>query len=64
MNSLYQQMQNQVIQNNLTNNPQLQQVMSMVKASKMTPKEYFYSLAKQRGIDPQQVLNQVQSMLK
>lgn len=57
-------MQNQAIQNNLTNNPQLQQVISMVKASKMTPKEYFYSLAKQRGIDPQQVLNQVQSMLK
>ena len=57
MNSLYQQMQGQQIQNNLTNNPQLQQVMQMVKASNMTPKEYFYALAKQRGVDPNTILN-------
>lgn len=57
MNNLYQQMQSQAIQNNLTNNPQLQQVMQMVKASNMTPKEYFYMLAKQRGVDPNQILN-------
>ena len=57
MNSLYQQMQNQTVQNNIMNNPQLQQVMNMVKASRMTPKEYFYSLAKQKGIDPNQILN-------
>ena len=57
MNSLYQQMQNQTVQNNIMNNPQLQQVMNMVKASKMTPKEYFYALAKQRGVDPEQILN-------
>ena len=57
MNNLYQQMQSQVIQNNLTNNPQLQQVMQLVRASNMTPKEYFYMLAKQRGVDPNQILN-------
>ena len=56
MNSLYQQMQNQTMQNNLANNPQLQQVMNLVKASNMTPKEYFYSLAKQKGVDPNQIL--------
>ena len=57
MNNLYQQMQNQTVQNNIMNNPQLQQVMNLVKASKMTPKEYFYTLAKQKGVDPNQILN-------
>lgn len=57
MNNLYQQMQSQQIQNNLTNNPQLQQVMQMVKASNMTPKQYFYTLAKQKGVDPNTILN-------
>ena len=56
MNSLYQQIQSQQVQNNLTSNPQLQQVMQMVKASKMTPKEYFYALARQKGVDPEQIL--------
>ena len=57
MNSLYQQMQSQTLQNNLTNNSQLQQVMQLVKASNMTPKEYFYMLAKQKGVDPNTILN-------
>ena len=57
MNNLYQQMQSQTIQNNIANNPQLQQVMQMVKASNMTPKQYFYMLAKQKGIDPNTILN-------
>jgi len=56
MNNLYQQMQSQTAQNNLINNPQLQQVMQLVKASNMTPKEYFYMLAKQRGVDPNAIL--------
>ena len=59
MNSLYQQMQNQTAQNNLMANPQLQRVMRMVKASNMTPKQYFYELAKQRGVDPEQILKQL-----
>ena len=57
MNNLYQQMQSQAVQNNLTNNPQLQQVMQLVKASNMTPKEYFYMLAKQKGVDPNSILS-------
>ena len=57
MNSLYQQIQNQQVQNNFMNNPQLQQIMNMVRASNMTPKEYFYMLAKQKGVDPNQILN-------
>ena len=56
MNSLYQQMQNQQVQSSIINNPQLQQVIQMVKASNMTPKEYFYMLAKQKGIDPNTIL--------
>lgn len=57
MNNLYQQMQSQAIQNNLTSNPQLQQVMQLVRASNMSPKEYFYMLAKQKGVDPNEILN-------
>ena len=57
MNNLYQQMQSQTVQNNIASNPQLQQVMQMVKASNMTPKQYFYMLAKQKGIDPNTILN-------
>ena len=56
MNNLYREMQSQAIQSNLTNNPQLQQVMQMVRASNMTPKEYFYALAKQKGVDPNSIL--------
>ena len=56
MNNLYQEMQSQAVQNNIANNPQLQQVMQMVRASNMTPKEYFYALAKQKGVDPNSIL--------
>lgn len=56
MNNLYQEMQSQAVQNNIANNPQLQQVMQMVRASNMTPKEYFYALAKQKGVDPNGIL--------
>ena len=38
------------------NNPQMKQVMDY-------PKQAFYSLAKQKGIDPETFLNQVRGMM-
>lgn len=39
------------------NNPQLRSVMDLVQKSGGDPKKAFYSLAQQRGVDPNEVLN-------
>lgn len=38
-------------------NPQIRQVMNMVNQSGGDPRAAFYSLAKQKGVDPNQILN-------
>lgn len=38
-------------------NPQLQQVMNLVNQSGRSPKDLFLSMAQQKGIDPNQILN-------
>lgn len=38
-------------------NPMMQQAMQLVNSSNMSPKDLFYSMAQQRGVDPEQVLN-------
>ena len=38
-------------------NPQVQQIMQMIQQTNQTPKDLFYSMAQQRGVDPNQVLN-------
>lgn len=40
-------------------NPQFQQVMQFVNQNGGNPKEVFYQLAKQKGVDPSTVLNQL-----
>ena len=40
-------------------NPQMKQAMDFVKASGGDPKAAFYRLAEQRGINPQDILNQL-----
>lgn len=40
----------------MQNNPQMKQVMQMVQQSGKTPKEYFYQLAQQKGINPDEVI--------
>lgn len=40
-------------------NPQIKQAMDFVKASGVDPKAAFYRLAEQRGINPQDILNQL-----
>lgn len=44
----------QAINNMIQSNPQLNQIMQM---SKGDPKQAFYSLAQQKGIDPNYILN-------
>ena len=41
-------------------NPQLQQIMAMVQRSNMTPKDFYYMLARQKGVDPEQFLKSIQ----
>ena len=50
-----QAMLNQLIQTN----PQMKQVMDFVKASGKDPKAAFYRLAEQRGINPQDIIDQL-----
>ena len=50
-----QAMLNQLMQTN----PQMKQVMDIVKASGNDPRRAFYALAEQRGINPQDILDQL-----
>ena len=38
-------------------NPMMQQAVQLVNSSHMSPKDLFYSMAQQRGVDPEQVLS-------
>jgi hypothetical protein len=51
---------NQIAQNN----PKIQQVMQYVRQNGGDAKEAFFALAKQKGVDPNQIIQQVQSMMK
>jgi hypothetical protein len=46
------------------NNPQMQQVMQYVQQNGGDAKAAFYALAKQKGIDPNLIIKQVQGMMK
>ena len=41
----------------MMNNPQLKQVMDIVNKSGGDPKKAFYTLAEQKGVDPNEILN-------
>lgn len=45
----------------LMTNPQIQQAFDLIKQSGGDPKTTFYNYAKQLGVDPQMVLNSLQS---
>ena len=38
-------------------NPQMREVLKMVNQSNKTPKELFYEMAQQKGVDPNEILN-------
>ena len=44
------------IQNMIKNNPQAQNLMQVFNSSGLTPKQFFYNYARQKGIDPEQFL--------
>ena len=46
----------QLFQTMAKSNPQVQSIMQMIQQTNQTPKELFYQIAQQRGIDPNQVL--------
>lgn len=48
---------NSFIQNIILNNPKMKNAMQLFNASKMTPKQFFYYFAQQKGVDPDQFLN-------
>lgn len=47
---------NIMLQNMIQSNPQMKQVMDIVNQSGGDPKQAFYKMAEQKGIDPEQVL--------
>ena len=50
----------QAMLNNLAqNNPQMRQVMDIIKDSGGDPKRAFYSLAEKRGVNPEEILKQI-----
>ena len=47
----------QMLQSVAKNNPQLQQIMNLVQSSNMSPRDLFYKMAQQKGVDPNQIIN-------
>lgn len=50
----------QLLANLVNQNPQMRQVIQLVNSSGKSPKDLFYQLAKQRGVDPNEILKQLQ----
>lgn len=41
-------------------NPQLNNVLNLIQTSRKSPKDLFYQMAEQRGINPKDILQQLQ----
>ena len=41
-------------------NPQLNNVLNLIQTSRKSPKDLFYQIAEQRGINPKDILQQLQ----
>ena len=39
------------------NNPKTKQILDFINKSNQSPKDLFYSMAKQKGVDPNQIIN-------
>jgi hypothetical protein len=46
------------------NNPQMQQVMQVIQQNGGDARQAFYNMAQQRGVDPNTIIGQVQSMMR
>ena len=45
----------------ISNNPQMKNLVQAMQSSGMTPKDYFYTFAKQKGVDPDQLLSSLKN---
>ena len=50
----------QTIQNMVMNNPKMQNVLQLFQNSNLSPKQFFYQYAQQKGVDPDQFINSLQ----
>lgn len=50
----------QLMQTMAQSNPQLQSILNLIQTSQKSPKDLFFEMAQQRGIDPQQILQMLQ----
>ena len=48
---------NELLNSLISNNPQMQNLMQVMRSSNMTPKQFFYNYAQQNGINPDDFLN-------
>lgn len=46
----------QLLNNIIKSNPQMQSMYALIQNSGKSPKELFYSLSKEKGIDPQSII--------
>lgn len=47
----------QMLNNMVQNNPQIKQAIDLINNSGKSPKDLFYEMAKQKGVDPNQILS-------
>ena len=47
----------------ITNNPQMKPVMDAIQAAGGDPKKAFYTMAEQKGVDPQEILNMMNGQI-
>ena len=47
----------QLLTNLVNQNPQMKQVLDMIQTSGKSPRDLFYEMANQKGVDPNQILN-------
>ena len=47
----------QLITNMLQSNPKYKQTLDMIQSSGKSPKDLFYAMAKQKGVNPDDILN-------
>ena len=51
----------EMLQNMVSSNPQMKQVMDIVQKSGGDPKTAFYNLAKERGVNPDEIIQMLNS---
>ena len=48
----------------MTGDPRMKQVQDYIQSHGGNPEQVFYALAREKGVDPNQILEQVRSMMK